>query len=471
MNFGATIVPKIVMILLLCALVGASFTPVSVAACFSDLSNHWSRNAATRLSDKGIISAAPDGRFNPDQQISRGDFARWLELILETDRKELDSDENNDPDKVKLAAGGLNFIRLTAKYFDVEQDGASSPESPVLRAQALAALGRALGAREPDEASIEAQLARYPDGYQVPDWDKSSVAALCAARVFVLPPGQDSIKPGGLLTRGEAAVLLDRFDSYCIRETITAAANAAKSFCPDPGAAVTDGSSNEELIDLYGDSVVCGQLIVRDVYAIFPVGTSFRVTLNDGLDSAKDKRGDYRMGTTVTRICINGASVEEGAVFKGRLTSVVSAKRFFGAPGRIGIHFNELEIPSLGKTFPVSARVDTSRTRLTGGDEGQRAHRLAHNAAKGAVIGLLVGSLLGPAVGTYIGDGRWASMLSNVTTQAACTGMGAVIGAGVTKGAELKIPPGVTMDLVLDKPLRIPVNNLPPKELLAYHQW
>src|ERR1700749_1664433 len=54
----------------------------ALAARFVDLGGVWSERYIDSLSDQGVINAEPDGKFRPDQPVTRAVFAYWLVKVL-----------------------------------------------------------------------------------------------------------------------------------------------------------------------------------------------------------------------------------------------------------------------------------------------------------------------------------------------------------------------------------------------------
>ena len=65
-------------------LIGLALTlhTAAIAARFVDTSKSWTERYINRLSDKGVIGAEPDGKFNPEKSVSRAQFAVWLVNVL-----------------------------------------------------------------------------------------------------------------------------------------------------------------------------------------------------------------------------------------------------------------------------------------------------------------------------------------------------------------------------------------------------
>src|SRR5271168_4675176 len=54
----------------------------ALAARFIDTSGAWSEKYINQLSDQGVINAETDGKFLPDEPVTRAVFAYWLVKVL-----------------------------------------------------------------------------------------------------------------------------------------------------------------------------------------------------------------------------------------------------------------------------------------------------------------------------------------------------------------------------------------------------
>lgn len=50
---------------------------------FTDMKNHWAKAEVTYLAQKGILSGFPDGSFGPDRDVTRAEFSKMLSAVLD----------------------------------------------------------------------------------------------------------------------------------------------------------------------------------------------------------------------------------------------------------------------------------------------------------------------------------------------------------------------------------------------------
>lgn len=152
--------------------------------------------------------------------------------------------------------------------------------------------------------------------------------------------------------------------------------------------------------------------------AIIAAGTHFQAALKNLIDSATSQVGEEIQATLSAPLFANGVPVvPAGSLLLGQVTNVVSARRFqAGANGRVDIRFTAIETPD-GRRFPLSASVDTSELRLTGGSAAGRIGK----------------------------------------------GMANLVAGAVRKGSEVKIPAGTELPILLDESLQV-AGVLPPTQ-------
>jgi hypothetical protein len=446
-----------ILIIILVSLFSAS---PAFCAQFVDLENDWSKEAVNKLTFRNVIAVTGDDKFNPSGELTRSQLAEWLakELKLEAPT------EKRKFEDVKADDARADAISSTAEYFELDDEKKFEPDKTVTRGQLFCILAKALDAKnEPTENQITKQLQNYADGFSTPDWAKCSLVTLCSTKVFAVPPANQLVRACDCATRGEAAVFLENFDYAKRKQLVSDAEKDAEKKAKE--AALAAKQKPTKTVEVEDDEDDPEVLASEDTtkYVVFPRGTRFVITISEGLNSTKDKRGDKRQGSVKEDVIAtnHGFTIGPGSVFNGNLTSVVSAKRFFGSPGRVTLRFNELKLHGQREGIKTWASVDTKKTRLVGGAKGERGAAMMRNAKKGAGIGFLVGSVLAPAVATAvnIASPYGGGALAGVATQLAAAGVGAVIGAGVTKGQELMIDQDAQMEILLERPMRLPLDK------------
>ncbi len=181
-----------------------------------------------------------------------------------------------------------------------------------------------------------------------------------------------------------------------------------------------------------------------------PPGTHVLLRMVNSISTRTAQQGDYVYMRTASPITVNGRIVVPPNSYVQGV--VVHARRGGRVKGRaqLAIRLDTLTLP-YGKTLtfsPVVSSVDSAGSGQKvekdenlikqGPNHGRDAARIAILAGTGASIG-------------GISDNSWKG-----------AGIGAGIGAGVglatvllTRGRDVELRPGATLDVVLDRPLRL----------------
>lgn len=216
------------------------------AARFIDLSGIWSEKYINMLSDQGVIGAEPDGKFLPNQPVTRAVFAYWLVKVLGLDSQPVSGKPSFADVKVTdWCYKPIEIIRQN-NYISGYADG-FRPNQLIQRADLISIIARTLNAPTPDKAAIDKALAIYTDKNKIPEWAKVGIAQATIAKI-VVGPNPKLIEATKICTRGEAAGLLYRLNQYVTHQTIQdtteqalAAADAPQSQSPAPPAQAAQG--------------------------------------------------------------------------------------------------------------------------------------------------------------------------------------------------------------------------------------
>ena len=171
-------------------------------------------------------------------------------------------------------------------------------------------------------------------------------------------------------------------------------------------------------------------------------GTTIPIALTTRVSTKTAKDGDGVYATTVFPITVdNQIVIPKGSDLRGRIVEVKRPGRIKGK-AELTITFQTLVLPS-GITVPIytslGAVPGVTRKGETGvegeGSKGKDAGTIGTTAAQGGIIGAVGGGGKGAAIG---GAGGAA--------------VGAV-GVLLTRGNDLVLEPGTTLEIVLDRPV------------------
>jgi hypothetical protein len=490
----------------------------AIAARFIDLSTVWCEKYVDMLSDQGVISAEPDGKFRPEQPVTRAMLAYWLVKVLGLDNQPV-SDVPSFPD-VKPSDWFFKPVEIIRQnnYISGFSDG-FRPNQFIQKAEVISILSRTLDTAAPSEPEIEKALSVYDDRGKIQGWAKSAVAQATIAGI-VVNQKEHVLNPGAVCTRGDAAAMLYKLNQFVTHKSINETEQEAQTAMerPKPAAPATTTPiappAPPQGFNQFGGYAPPGQYLESSAQAqtnpaqtafvpqstlpppmvpqnyapqtnvapnSYPnqgqympppgqnpmlqgnvtqlaAGTKFQVRLDVGIDSAASHVGDKIEASINEPIEVNGFDViPAGSKLIGQVTKAVSAKHFkFGANGTIGFKFLTLQMPD-GRKIPLEVSIsDKSQVKLVGGTTGGRVGKGLLSTG----IGAGSGALLGGAVGAMISSSRGYGM-SGFGTGALLGGTaGGAIGAGTAayrKGTDVRILAGTTLPMQLDQSLSLVV--------------
>jgi hypothetical protein len=186
---------------------------------------------------------------------------------------------------------------------------------------------------------------------------------------------------------------------------------------------------------------------------VAPEGTLLRLQLNNNLSTKENKEGDPFTAYVIEPVYQeNQVVIMKGSTVSGSISRIVRPGRF---KGKAVMHllFQFIQIPGREK-LPILASLVHIDPDVNA--EIDSEGRLGGKGSKGSDLGKVVApGLAGAGIGTLAGGGKGA-------------GIGAGVGVGIgmanvfwTRGKDLKLHVGSTMDISLEQALEIPVKSGP----------
>jgi hypothetical protein len=154
------------------------------------------------LSSRGILDQYNDGTLNPNEPITRGEFAN---LVSKTFGKPRIKPEMSFKDVPAEAASKAAVVEATRTGFmSGFTDNNFKPDLNIPRYQMQVAIVTGIGLKANSDPTA---LAQFPDSQAVPKWATEKVATAIGAGI--LPgKGLKTLSPEQVATRGEAVVML-----------------------------------------------------------------------------------------------------------------------------------------------------------------------------------------------------------------------------------------------------------------------
>jgi len=181
------------------------------AKSFADLVNHWSKKDVTKLANKLIVEGTGAGKFEPNRDVTRAEFAAMIVRALG-----LEATEKAPFSDVADSAWYAEAVAAAAEYGIVNgyTDGTFRPNNKITRQELAAMVVRAqkLAGKEVvlSGAEVASLLSGYKDAGQVGAWARTELAAAIKAEI-VKGRSSNTIAPTATATRAEAAVMILRF--------------------------------------------------------------------------------------------------------------------------------------------------------------------------------------------------------------------------------------------------------------------
>lgn len=171
--------------------------------------SHWGHKTVEVMNHLGIVEGRGNERFEPDQPVSRQEFAKIFAETLGLEPAEELTSHYEDITVERWSKPYIDALTNAGLIEGVEKDGRwyFHPERTISRAEAATIIGRtALFADVP----VYGNEASYVDFNDVPDWAGLSVMRLSGAG-WLNGYSDGTFRPSQTLTRAEASKLVGKF--------------------------------------------------------------------------------------------------------------------------------------------------------------------------------------------------------------------------------------------------------------------
>ncbi|WP_424768531.1 endo-1,4-beta-xylanase [Paenibacillus sp. sgz302251] len=183
----------------------STYAVVHVDKSFDDIGQYvWATAAIEAMASRDVIQGASETKFKPSDNIKRADF-----LLLLVRALGLQSEGGTAFDDVNATDYYYDAVRI-AKELGIakgEGNGRFSPQAQITRQEMMVLTVRALEAAG-QQLEFSGSMNDFSDASAIADYAKDSASALVASGIVNGIDGE--IRPDGLLTRAQAAVILYR---------------------------------------------------------------------------------------------------------------------------------------------------------------------------------------------------------------------------------------------------------------------
>ena len=188
------------MIVLGTGLAFADTTPISPEV---DYKGHWAEPVILKWLNEGKVTGYPDGTFKPDAKVTRAEFVKMVNGIIDFDTKGKISYSD-----VSAEDWFYDYVRVAQEIGYIQgYDGKFIPNNNITREQAAAILARIQYLENNETAA-----GNFNDISKVSSWSAGSVGAAVDAG-FVKGYENGEFRPQNNLTRAEALTMLDNVEN------------------------------------------------------------------------------------------------------------------------------------------------------------------------------------------------------------------------------------------------------------------
>lgn len=172
---------------------------------FTDISeSFWARDFIAELAQRGIMTGFPDGKFHPNEPVTRAQLAAILASIFNETKVRNIISFSDVPTTHWAYKGILEAYEMG--YLGVVSGNQFKPSQSLTRLQILTALMKAMNYTS--SSSTEQILQVYSDAAAIPASARSLVAAATERGIMVNYPNVKTCSPNKVATRAEVAALV-----------------------------------------------------------------------------------------------------------------------------------------------------------------------------------------------------------------------------------------------------------------------
>ncbi|OAB36972.1 hypothetical protein PMSD_11140 [Paenibacillus macquariensis subsp. defensor] len=178
---------------------------------FSDVATHWAREAVNDLGSRMVINGTEEGKFSPDQNITRAEFAAILVRALGL-KNEIGTSTFSDVKASDWYSSPVNTA-YDYKLIDGFEDGMFRPNEHITREQAMTMIFKAmtmtgLKNKLPGH-SVDETLQTFGDKADASKWALSGISDSVQAGIVTGRDG-NSLAPKANITRAEVATMIQK---------------------------------------------------------------------------------------------------------------------------------------------------------------------------------------------------------------------------------------------------------------------
>lgn len=202
-----------------------------ISAEAKDYEGHWAQETIQKWIDEGRTSGYPDGSYKPDNNVTRAEFVKMVNGIID-----FDGNGNASYTDVPSAEWYYDYVGVAQEigYIAGYPGGEFRPNDYITREQAASILSR-IQYLDGSELGID----KFSDKSSISSWAAEAVGAASEAG-FISGYSDGSFKPSKNLTRAEAVVMLENIMNNAKNHVIYNAGTKIENFVFDGGLVIAE---------------------------------------------------------------------------------------------------------------------------------------------------------------------------------------------------------------------------------------
>lgn len=174
--------------------------PKTVQVAFADINGHWAAPFIAAIAQQNWVSGFADGRFRPDQPMTRAEYAVLLVNAFHPQPIRSPREFFDVPPGHWAAAAIAQAYQ--SGFLSGFPDGAFAPHHPMVRVQAWTSLVSGLEL-EPSAVTAADPLAAFSDAGQIPDYARQMTVQAIRLGLVTNPPHQPQLHPNQIASRAD----------------------------------------------------------------------------------------------------------------------------------------------------------------------------------------------------------------------------------------------------------------------------
>lgn len=218
MKINAKLMPLLVICLVLAFSLGAFAAEEELP--FTDIDNHWSKDAVMEMYSYGIVNGYEDSTYRPDNTVTRAEFAAMLYRVLNTDITTVSAEDSKELPFQDVPQGHWAYDIIAELYQAGIINGVSEtsfdPSSPIKREDMAKLIYEANEKSDALDLYVDdsRNIAKIDDVGEISKYAVDAFTLVYQAGVFN-GDDQNCLNPKAFATRGETAqVFCNTFDSW-----------------------------------------------------------------------------------------------------------------------------------------------------------------------------------------------------------------------------------------------------------------